>query len=205
MRGRPQRARRQRASVNKYRRICGGRVGPLAPMTRPIQVRAGVTGDADAIGQAHATAWVAAYDHIFEWEFLLAGATGRRRGWSQTIERLLQPPNVLLVGEADGRVVAFAHARPAEHGRAEVRGFYCHPYGWGSGIAALLMAKTTGVLADEFNEVFLWTLRDAARARRFYEKIGYRPTGNEREEPLTDWSTGVTVERPAVEYARTLP
>jgi GNAT superfamily N-acetyltransferase len=173
-------------------------------MSRPIQVRRAVKGDAGVVGQAHAAAWVAAYDHIFEWEFLLAGATGRRGGWSQTIERLLQPPNLLLVGEVDGRVVAFAHARPAEDGRAEVRGFYCHPYGWGSGIAALLMSKTTAVLADEFNEVFLWTLRDAGRARRFYEKLGYRPTGNERPEPLTDWSTGVTVERPAVEYARTL-
>src|SRR5438552_2975919 len=173
-------------------------------MVATLQVRAAVKRDADAIGRAHATAWVAAYDHIFEWDFLLAAAMGRRVGWSQTIERLVLPPNLFLVGEVDGRVVAFAHAIPAAAAIAEVRGFYCHPYAWGSGIAALLMQKTTAALADEFNEVFLWTLRDAARARRFYEKVGYRTTGNERAEALTDWSTGVAVERTVVEYAASL-
>ena len=53
-------------------------------------------------------------------------------------------------------------------------------------------------------EVFLWTLRDAARARRFYEKVGFRLTGNTRAETLTNWTTGAGAERPAVEYATTL-
>src|SRR5215472_6963123 len=134
-------------------------------MVEALRVRAAVVQDGAAIGQAHATAWVAAYDHVFEWDFLLAGATSRRAGWSQMIQRLLLPPNLLLVGEVDGLVVAFAHARPAETPTAEVAGFYCHPRAWGSGIASLLMEQTRAALADDFSDVFLWTLRDAARAR----------------------------------------
>ena len=173
-------------------------------MARSLQVRTAQALDADAIGQAHATAWIAAYDQIFEWDFLLAGASSRRVGWSSTINHLLIAPNVLLVGEVDDQVVAFADARPAEYRLAEIRGFYCHPCAWGSGIAALLMAKTKAAVAGDFDEVFLWTLRDATRARRFYEKVGYRPTGKKRAEALTDWSTGLAVERSAVEYASRL-
>ena len=173
-------------------------------MADTVRVRPATASDGPAIGQAHATAWVAAYDHIFDWDFLLAAATSRRVGWPQAIDRLLGEPNVLLAGEVDGRVVAFSHARPAEGVMAEVTGFYCHPAAWGTGVAALLMDETRAALAEEHEEVVLWTLRDAARARHFYENVGFRTTGNERSEPLADWSTGVAVECPAVQYVAPL-
>jgi hypothetical protein len=53
---------------------------------------------------------------------------------------------------------------------------------------------------DSFDHAMLWTFRDAGRARRFYEKVGYTLTGRERAEELTNWSTGTTVARPAVQY-----
>jgi hypothetical protein len=72
-------------------------------------------------------------------------------------------------------------------------------------MCGFVASGTCSALAEEYSDVFPWTLRDAARARRFYEKVGYRATGNERAEPFTDWSTEVAVERPAVEYATRLP
>ena len=74
----------------------------------------------------------------------------------------------------------------------------------GNRISAALMTQTKAVLADRVREVFLWTLRDAARARRFSEKVGFRVTGNTRAETFTNWTTGAAAERPAVEYATTL-
>ena len=41
------------------------------------------------------------------------------------------------------------------------------------------MTRTCAILAADWHEVILWTLRDAARARRFYEKTGYRASGQE--------------------------
>jgi GNAT superfamily N-acetyltransferase len=171
-----------------------------------MSVRIAVEADGKAIGEAHAAAWLAAYDHIFEPAFLAAAAASRRGEWPRVIGPLLVPPNVLLVGALGQRVVAFAHVSPVTvRNTAEIKGFYCHPDAWGSGVAAALMDEVRGLLAREFNDVFLWTLRDAARARRFYEKVGFRLTGGERDEPLTDWTTGVAVTRPAVEYAARLP
>jgi GNAT superfamily N-acetyltransferase len=173
-------------------------------MTESLHVREAVAADGDAIGEAHAAAWLVAYTHIFDPDFLTAAAESRRRGWPGAIRHHLVPPNILLVGALGDRVVAFAHAMPFAPDLAEINGFYCHPDAWGTGIAAALMTHTEGALAENFGAVFLWTLRDAARARRFYEKAGFGLTGNERPEPLTDWATGIVVRRPAVEYQKRL-
>jgi len=170
-----------------------------------FRVRAAVDADAKEIGEAHAAAWIAAYDHIFDPDFLRAAAEGRRTGWPHSIHRLLVAPNILLVGEMDGRVVAFAHATPLQGTHtAEVVGFYCHPDAWGTGVASLLMARAQSAVSDDADEVVLWTLRDAHRARRFYEKVGFRATGRRQAAALTDWTGGIAVERPAVEYAAPL-
>ena len=169
-----------------------------------IHVRDAVSSDGVGIGEAHAAAWTAAYQHIFDADFLGTAAEGRRVGWPRSIDRVLTAPNILLVAEVTGRVMGFAHAMPApETRRAEVRGFYCHPDAWGTGVAPQLMSRCLLAVRDDADEVFLWTFRDAERARGFYEKMGYRATGQTRDEGLTDWTTGDTVERPAVEYART--
>ncbi len=175
-------------------------------MSGVLRARHARESDGAAIGEAHAEAWLAGYGHIFESEFLIAAAESRRVEWPNVVRMLLEPPNLVMVGELDARVVAFAYAHPAKPpGVAEIAGFYCHPDAWGSGIAAELMTRTRSELAQSFGAVFLWTLRDTARSRRFYEKAGFRATGNERNETLTNWTTGAAVECPAVEYAAPLP
>jgi RimJ/RimL family protein N-acetyltransferase len=175
------------------------------PTTR-LTVRPAVQGDADDIGNVHAAAWLAAYDDIFEPEFLKGAAQGRRIGYRQLLPELLAAPKIFLVAVRDGTLVGFVHATPqtSEPALSEILGFYLHPDVWGSGVADTLMAQTLQSLAVDTEDVVLWTLRDAARARRFYEKAGFQATGRQRSETLTDWSSATSVERPAVEYARTL-
>lgn len=47
----------------------------------------------------------------------------------------------------------------------------------GSGLAALLLAEARNAFLDV--DMRLWVLRDNARARRFYEREGWVPTGEE--------------------------
>ena len=170
-----------------------------------LEVRRAVRSDGHAIGEVHAESWLAAYAEIFDQRFLEAAAESRRNGWPTLIERLVVSPNVLLVGELDGDLAAFGHAAPAdEPGMIEVCGFYAHPDAWGSGIASLLMTRLLATSAPEFNGAMLWTFRDAVQAQRFYTKAGYLPTGRERSEELTIWSTGQTAARPAVQFAKQL-
>jgi predicted GNAT family acetyltransferase len=171
-----------------------------------LRIRPAAPDDANAIGDTHAAAWNAAYTHIFDPAFLDNAAQGRRDGWRQTLPRLILAPNIVLVAERDGNVIGFAHAstQAAEPAVAEIHGFYVHPDAWGSDVAEALMTQTCSALAANSEDVVLWTLREAQRARHFYEKVGFRSTGRERAESLTDWTSGTSVERPAVEYARTL-
>jgi GNAT superfamily N-acetyltransferase len=170
------------------------------------RVRSAQLVDGVAIGEAHAVAWEQAYSHIFDAGFLLRAAEGRRVGWPNTIEGLLRDDSVLLVGELEGRVVAFAHAGPApEQPRvAEIYGFYSHPVAWGSGLASELLAETCSRLANYSDRVILWTLQEAARARRFYEKSGFQLTGGQRVETLSEWTTDTSAEASTVEYTRSL-
>jgi GNAT superfamily N-acetyltransferase len=171
-----------------------------------VRVRSAVETDAAAIGETHAAAWTAAYAHIFDASFLARAADGRRVGWRQSLPGLLVAPSFVLVAERDGRVVGFAHAglEPANLMAAEIFGFYVHPSRWGSGAANRLITHTCSVLADDRREVVLWTFRDAGRARRFYEKTDFRTTGRERAESLSDWTSGMSVERPAAQYVKSL-
>jgi hypothetical protein len=82
-------------------------------MTDRVQVREAVEGDGDAIGEAHAAAWLAAYTHIFEPDFLDAAAESRRSEWPSAIRGLLAPPNILLVGAVNERVVALSRGSTA--------------------------------------------------------------------------------------------
>ena len=165
-------------------------------------MRNATAADGEDIGEAHAEAWIAAYDHIFDPEFLRTAAEGRRTGWPRSMHRLLVAPNILLVGEVDRRVMGFAHATPSPEDAP------------GRGSRLLLPSRCMGnrcrnaahgrcfvALGEDAEEVFLWTPHDAQRARHFYEKVGFRATGQARAERLTDWTTDGVVECPAVEYA----
>ena len=171
-----------------------------------LGVRVAVPGDGAAIGEAHGAAWEQAYQDLFDPSFVVRSAVGRRRGWPHAIEAHLAEDGVLLVGELDGEVMAFAHAGPAreEPALAEIYGFYSHPASWGSGLASLLQGEICARLADRWPRVVLWTHRDAGRARRFYEKSGFALTGGQRIETLSDWIGDATVQAPAVEYGKML-
>jgi len=171
-----------------------------------IRVRAAAAEDGEHIGEAHAASWEVAYASILDTDFVARAAAGRRQRWPTALVELLDSGALVLVVERGATVVGFAHAGPESQQRplAEIYGFYTHPDVWGTGAASELMSETCSALAADFTEVVLWTLRDAGRARRFYEKVGFATTGAERGERLSDWTTRDVVEPITVEYQRTL-
>jgi len=67
---------------------------------------------------------------------------------------------------------------PPEHRRAELYGIYVLPSRWSTGAGRALM---DGVLSlterAGYTDISLWVLEVNIRARRFYEKAGFRLTG----------------------------
>jgi GNAT superfamily N-acetyltransferase len=167
-----------------------------------IEIRQGRPDDADACAAAHIEGWRTGYRNLLPDEFLDAPEFAtqrieRWRTWSWAHDNVNAQ---LFVAALRGRVVGFGicgqerpqpvcdqisaveadTAAPVPRARGEVYAFYLHPDAWGSGAAAALMARCHEYLTDTgYTEAVLWVLRDNPRARRFYENVGWSPTGRE--------------------------
>ncbi len=74
----------------------------------------------------------------------------------------------------------------------EIVTFYLDPAAFGSGGADLLMsAALVALRAAHFTTAMLWVLGTNARARRFYERRGWRPDGTTK---LHDWGAFVATD-----------
>jgi GNAT superfamily N-acetyltransferase len=92
-------------------------------------------------------------------------------------DRLADPGNVALIdGEDRGFTVA-------GHGRLER--LYVRPAAWGAGVAQELHAAALDALREQgATSASLWCLVENRRARRFYERQGWRLDGTERVVPF---------------------
>lgn len=184
-----------------------------------ILVRAARPDDADAVAAAHIEGWRVGYRGLFPDEFLddPRFADERLERWRQWTWDSL-PGSSMLVGVLDDRVVGFAHLGPerdstdphtgagADGSVGEVSGFYLHPSAWGTGTASALMARSVEhLVTDGFASAVLWVLRDNPRARAFYAKAGWAPTGRELMWQGPAMGTPPPAPAAEVQYARALP
>jgi GNAT superfamily N-acetyltransferase len=111
--------------------------------------------------------------------------------------RLAEPSTWAMLAE-DGGLVA-GHAgylpQPGVPGSAHLWQLFIRPPWWGTGIARALLQEAVAAAAGEgYARMRLFTPRDQARARAFYEREGFEHTGWEAFEE----SIGLVL----VEYAR---
>jgi len=102
-------------------------------------------------------------------------------------ERLIAEPapgtSVLVACDDDGRVAGLACAGGARdhdvaEGTGELYALYVDPSSWGAGHGTALDAAARAAMKGAlFTAACLWTPVGQARARAFYERRGWRPTG----------------------------
>lgn len=147
---------------------------------------------------AHVRTWQAAYEHVFGAERLAALDTPERRGrWQR---RLTDGERVWVAEADDGRVVGFAWIGDSrdDEDKGELYAIYVLPETWGSGAGSALMAAALAALRASYATAILWVLEDNPRARRFYEREGWRLDGARKTGELL----GLAV--PEVRYRITL-
>jgi ribosomal protein S18 acetylase RimI-like enzyme len=108
---------------------------------------------------------------------------------------------VFVAEDGHGSVRGFASACPSgvDAAAGQIAQLYVDPDAWGAGLSGdLLMVATDSLKARGFDVATLSVARDNARARRFYEREGWRATGIETTEEL--WGVVML----AVEYRREL-
>jgi GNAT superfamily N-acetyltransferase len=159
----------------------------VAVTASDVAIRDARPTDATAIGATQAEAWRVGYRDIFAPEDLARLVEQRRTArWPATFDAPTFADTTLLVAERPRGIVGFVHLGPSRTratGTGEIYSFNVHPEEWGRGVAAALMRDARDTLAGRgHHTIRLWTFRDAGRARRFYEKTGFRATGRTRHD-----------------------
>jgi putative acetyltransferase len=113
------------------------------------------------------TACVDAFPHIFPPDLYPYPDAAVRERW-------LAFRGTVLAAERGGRVVGIAGIEGCW-----LHGFYVVPEHWGTGVAGELHDAALAELAD-CPEIRLWVLEENRRARRFYERRGWRRNGETR-------------------------
>jgi ribosomal protein S18 acetylase RimI-like enzyme len=154
--------------------------------------------DAAAIAAVHVRTWQSAYEHVFGAERLAGIDLGAREGLARRSST--DPDHDVFVAEEEGRIVGFVGTGPPNEneGARELFAIYVLPEAWGTAAASGLMrAAVDAMRARGAADAILWVLEDNPRARRFYEREGWREDGAAESEYL-----GLTV--PLVRYRLTL-
>ncbi len=148
--------------------------------------------DSEELGSVHVRSWQRAYRGGLMPDAYLDELSIEERSqmWKEALERGFRPRFSLLVAEDEsGKVVGFVNVGPAdgelESETGEVFALNVEPDVWGTGYGkALLEAGVRDLAASGFATAVLWVHPGNGRARRFYERPGWRADGHERREEV---------------------
>lgn len=155
-----------------------------------MTIRPAVVSDAPAVASVHVRTWQTAYRGLIPDSVLSTlSVEARTSMWERAI-----PSGGVWVALADDTVTGFASAGPSRDDAAfELYAIYVLSSAWGTGLGFGLMQAA---LAGQ-RDVIVWALESNTRARRFYERLGFRTDGAARTE------TAGTTELEEVRYRRT--
>ena len=144
-----------------------------------MKIRSARLEDARRLAEIHVETWRATYPGLVPREVLDGlSVESRERNW---LEWIPHPDTEAFVAELDGTVVGFVHVGPCWRDPAigELYAIYVTPAGQGRGAGLALMDAGVRALAVRWDEAILWVATENPRARRFYERYGWK-VGGER-------------------------
>jgi GNAT superfamily N-acetyltransferase len=154
-----------------------------------VSIRRARPGEAELLLGIQRDAAVAAFSHVFPQDRHPFPSDAIREAWR---DALANPHLEVYIGERDGKPVASVSV-----GDGYLRTLYVLPPYWGGGIGTTLHDHALERLrALGFGEARLWTLEANTSGRRFYERRGWRLTGETRAVPFPPFPLDVEYAHP---------
>jgi GNAT superfamily N-acetyltransferase len=139
-----------------------------------VRVRGAEAADAEALLDVQRASSLAAFGHIFPASTPFPDAE-IRASW---LDMLASREAEVLIAEEDGHALGLVSVFPAN---GLLERLFVRPERWGSGLAASLHdLALERIRAAGVGECWLWVLEENHRARAFYERRGWRPSGETR-------------------------
>jgi GNAT superfamily N-acetyltransferase len=133
--------------------------------------------EAEALAAIQRDASLAALVHVFPPERYPFPIDAVRERWR---DALADPAVTVFIAERDSRPVGVAACRPEW-----LDGLYVVRAGWGEGVGRRLHDEALARLREVGSaRCHLWVLEHNERARRFYERLGWRENGETRMVPF---------------------
>ena len=146
-------------------------------------IRVSTPADADRLAEVSLHSWQAAYRGLLPQPYLDGlKLEDRRRTWYRN---LASTSLASFLSEEQGRVQGYVNLWPdrSDSEAMEITAIYVHPDYWRAGIGSLLMDRALAYLAGSgSSRASLWVLEDNSRARAFYERAGFVPSGQLRQD-----------------------
>ena len=169
-----------------------------------IEIRELRDSDIDALAEVHVRTWQSAYAGIVPAEVLAALDPV---AWAARRRTRTPPPGArTLVADDDGAVIGFATFGPGrlknhsgvDDQTGELYAIYVDPTRQRDGAGRLLLTAARKQLTEAgFPVMWLWVFEENHPARRFYERMGLAPDGEQQFYT----PPGSTVELPEIRYA----
>jgi ribosomal protein S18 acetylase RimI-like enzyme len=160
-----------------------------------FSLRRAVPDDARAIAEIGVAGWQSAYRGILPDDFLDGmRVEGRETAWRQMLAGDGDGGAPAWVAEQDGRVVGYVCSGPPRDDdvplpATEIYAIYVSPETWRAGIGrALLSTAMAHWNAVTATTMVLWVFEENARARAFYEAMGWRSDGGRQQLELAGTS-----------------
>ncbi|HKQ98359.1 MAG TPA: GNAT family N-acetyltransferase [Candidatus Polarisedimenticolia bacterium] len=137
-----------------------------------MRIRVATTADVDAVHDCLVVAFERYRNDYTPAGFLDTVPAG------DDLAKRMRTMNLLVAAQPGGRIVGTIAYQAVGGGEGHLRGMAVLPALQGTGVAAaLLTAAEEGLRAAGCSYVTLDTTKPLERAIRFYERLGYRPTG----------------------------
>jgi GNAT superfamily N-acetyltransferase len=148
-----------------------------------VVIRLADRGEVSALAALHRETAVAGYGHIFPEGAEPPTPDGVLAQWEHWLGPDWEQERRAFVAEDGGIVVGvvLAGPDPVDPNCGHVARLYVRPDRWGTGIGTAHYTRAVAHLRDVgFSEATLWVLEHNLRARSWYERLGWRATGERK-------------------------
>jgi ribosomal protein S18 acetylase RimI-like enzyme len=159
-----------------------------------VEIVAAGLGEGDVLRELHVATWAVTYrDRLPRGWYRERLAAHRARDWGEIVRCRTAGGGGVLTARCVNRMVGLCEYGPSEDGDEDpgrvghIHRLYVDPARQRTGIGrSLLTASTDRLRESGMSAATLWVLERDERARSFYERVGWKPDGKRKSEPMTD-------------------